>query len=109
MKGRIVVVPFPYTNLNRTKRRPVLILHETKYDVVVASISSVIPKKLEQTDVLITSSNPSFARTQLIADSVIQLDKIGTIEKSLILRFLGYVDDDLKSEINAKLAACYRL
>jgi len=37
------------------------------------------------------------------------LDKLATVEKSLIVRILGEVDDDLKAEINPKLAACYRL
>jgi hypothetical protein len=37
------------------------------------------------------------------------LDKLATLEKSLILRTLGEVDEDLKAEINPKLAACYRL
>jgi hypothetical protein len=35
--------------------------------------------------------------------------KLTTVEKSLIIRILGEVDDDLKAEINSKLAACYRL
>lgn len=37
------------------------------------------------------------------------LDKLATIEKALVIRILGEVDDDLKDEINPKLAACYRL
>lgn len=60
-------------------------------------------------DVLVPQSRPSFARTGLITDSVIQLDKLATVDKSLIIRILGEVDEDLKAEINPKLAACYRL
>ena len=37
------------------------------------------------------------------------LDKLATVEKALVIRILGDVDDDLKDEINPKLAACYRL
>ena len=37
------------------------------------------------------------------------LDKLATIEKALVIRILGAVDDDLKEEINPKLAACCRL
>lgn len=40
MKGKIIVIPFPFTDLSTYKRRPALVLHETKYDVVVAYISS---------------------------------------------------------------------
>ena len=109
MKGRIVVVPFPFTDLSSVKRRPALVLHEAKYDIVVAYISSVIPSALSSEDVLVPQSWASFARTGLLSDSVIMLDKLATVEKALVIRTLGEVDDDLKAEINPKLAACYRL
>jgi mRNA interferase MazF len=109
MKGRIVVIPFPFTDLSAHKRRPALVLHESKYDVIVAYISSVMPSVPSPTDVLIPRCRPSYMRTGLITDSVIMLDKLATVEKVLIQRFLGEVDNDLKAEINPKLAACYRL
>ena len=93
----------------RQDRRPALVLHETKYDLVVAYISSVMPSALSSEDVLIPQSRASFARTGLLSDSVIMLDKLATVEKALVIRTLGEVDDDLKAEINPKLAACYRL
>jgi mRNA interferase MazF len=108
MKGKIVVVPFPFTDLSSYKRRPALILHETKYDIVVAYISSVVPSAISPEDVIVPQSKPSFMGTGLVSDSVIMLDKLATVEKSLIIRILGEVDNDLKAEINPKLAACYR-
>jgi mRNA interferase MazF len=101
--------PIPFYRLSSSKRRPALVLHEAKYDIVVAYISSNIPADLSPEDVVITESSSSFALTGLLSDSVIILDKLATVEKSLIMRTLGEVDNDLKSEINPKLAACYRL
>jgi mRNA interferase MazF len=109
MKGKIVVVPFPFTDLSSYKRRPALILHETKYDIVVAYISSVVPSVTSPEDVIVSQNKPSFVGTGLVSDSVIMLDKLATVEKSLIIRILGEVDNDLKAEINPKLATCYRL
>ncbi len=109
MKGKIIVVPFPFTDLSSIKRRPALVIHETKYDIVVAYISSNMPSIPSPEDVLITGSRSSFALSGLITDSVIMLDKLATVEKALIICILGEVDDDLKVEINPKLAACYRL
>jgi len=109
MKGKIVVIPFPFTDLSSFKSRPALVLHETKYDIVVAYISSVLPSTISSEDVLVRQSQASFEGTGLLSDSVIMLDKLATIEKALVVRILGEVDPDLKSEINPKLAACYRL
>ncbi len=109
MKGKIVVVPFPFTDLSSIKRRPALVIHETKYDIVVAYISSNMPSIHSPEDVLISRCRSSFALSGLISDSVIMLDKLATVEKALIIRILGEADEDLKAEINPKLAACYRL
>ena len=99
----------PFTDLTSIKRRPALVLHETKWDVVVAYISSIISPVTSPASVLILQTRPSFDGTGLISDSIIMLDKLATVEKSLIIRILGEVDNGLKEEINSKLAACYRL
>ena len=109
MKGKIVVIPFPFTDLSSFKRRPALVIHETKYDVVVAYISSNMPSIPSSEEVIISRSRPSFISSGLLSDSVIMLDKLATVEKALIIRVLGEADEGLKAEINPKLAECYRL
>ncbi|MEM3388199.1 MAG: hypothetical protein QW491_02100 [Thermoproteota archaeon] len=51
MKGKIVLVPFPFTDLTAVKLRPALVLFEGERDVVVAFISSRVPRELKPTDV----------------------------------------------------------
>jgi mRNA interferase MazF len=109
MKGKIVVIPVPFSDLRGSKRRPALVLHEYRDDLVVAYISSKVPKNLSPTDVLVSHKSASFKRTGLLTDSVIMLGKPATIDRQLVLRVLGEVDDDLKEEINIKLSRCYRL
>lgn len=43
MKGDIVFVCFPYTDLTLAKPRPALVLHEERDEVVLADISSRVP------------------------------------------------------------------
>jgi mRNA interferase MazF len=43
MKGKIVAIPFPFTDLKGAKVRPALVIYEGHEDVIVAFISSKIP------------------------------------------------------------------
>jgi mRNA interferase MazF len=109
MKGKIVVIPFPFTDLISSKRRPALVLHEYKDDVIVAYISSRVPERLSPAEVLVSCVSASFKGTGLLTDSVIMLNKPATVEKRLIIRVLGEADDELKEEINIKLSEIYSI
>jgi len=56
LKGKIVLIPFPFTNLTSAKLRPALVLFEGEQDVVVAFISSRVPDKPSLTDVMFDKS-----------------------------------------------------
>ena len=45
MRGKIVLIPFPFTDLTTAKLEIALVLYEGEKDVVVAFISSKIPPK----------------------------------------------------------------
>jgi len=103
MKGKIVLVPFPFTDLTAAKLRPALVIYEGEKDVVMAFISSKIPSELSEVDILITKDHASFRKAGLKVDSVIKLDKIATVLKDLIVGELGEVDEKLKQEVNQRL------
>jgi mRNA interferase MazF len=103
MKGKIVLVPFPFTDLTAAKLRPALVVYESEKDAVLAFISSKIPSKLSEVDILIGEDHPGFKRAGLKIDSVIKLDKIATVLKDLIVGELGELDQDLRKEVNRKL------
>jgi len=109
MKGDIVFVRFPYTDLSITKPRPALVLHEERDEVVLAYISSRVPIMPSDTDVLVLRKEPFFEATGLKRDSVIKLSVLTTLKNWFIEGLFGEVDDTLKDEINTKLASCYRL
>jgi len=103
MKGKIVLVPFPFTDLTATKLRPTLVIYEGEKDAIVAFISSKIPSELSDIDVLITKDHLGFKKTGLKLNSVIKLDKIATVLKDLIVGELGELDEEMRQEVNRKL------
>lgn len=108
MKGKIVLIPFPFTNLTTTKLRPALVLFEGERDVVVAFISSRVSRELVPTYIIVDETHPEFKLTGLKVASVIRLDKVATISKDLILGEIGEIGVKLKKEINRKISEAYR-
>ena len=107
MKGKIVLIPFPFTDLTAAKLRPALVLFEGERDVVVAFISSRVPRRSTLAEIVVDKAHPEFELTGLKASSVIRLDKIATISKDLILGEIGEIGSKLKRAINVKLSKAY--
>ncbi|MDP2926319.1 MAG: type II toxin-antitoxin system PemK/MazF family toxin [Nanoarchaeota archaeon] len=86
VKGDILVIEFPYSDLKNAKRRPVLILKVPKGgDVIVAQITGLSYEK----SVEIPLKDEDFRHGRLKRDSYVRIDKIASIEKSLIKYKLG--------------------
>ena len=105
MKGKIVLVPFPFTSLRGTKLRPALVLFEDKNDVTLAFISSRIERYNPYTDVLIEMSHPEFQLTGLKVSSFVRLTKIATVQKDILVGELGEIGPVLKKEISQKICS----
>lgn len=105
-RGKIVLVPFPFTDLSTAKVRPALIVSESKHmdeDLVVAFISSKITKKKQSTDCLISPSDHDFEKTGLKAPSVIRCNKIATLDKKIILGEMGELSPSQQKTVNKAL------
>jgi len=103
MKGKIVLIPFPYTDLTSSKLRPALVLYEGEKDVIVAFVSSRIQFGSVETAVIIKKDQAGFEETGLKADSIIRLDKVATILKDLVVGELGELNEELRRSVNKKL------
>ena len=84
----IVLVPFPYSDLSNSKRRPVLIVSNNDYnhhynDVVVAVISSNLGHK-DDYSIILEDKDLEFGI--LPESSVIRIHKLFTISKSRIIK-----------------------
>ncbi len=109
MKGKIVLIHFPFTDLTDSKLRPALVLHESEHDVVVAFISSKVPVYFQDSDFPVPTDHPSFLFTGLKISSVIKFDKIATIAKDLIEGEIGEITRDLVDECNLILRRIFIL
>lgn len=99
-KGKIVLVPFPFTDLSGQKVRPALVLYDSRRgeDCIVAFISS-LKLKSGVFDVRVKLS----LKNGLKVDSVIKLDKIATLQKKIVLGELGILESQYLSVVNKKL------
>lgn len=104
-KGKIILVPFPFTDLSASKVRPAVIVSQNLQgeDVVVAFISSQKSPKLQKTDILLNEKQKFFQKTGLKTTSVIKVGKLATLEQKIILGELGDVDSAIQHEIGSRL------
>ena len=108
MKGKIVLIPFPFTDLTGSKLRPAIVIHENELDVIVAFISSRIPSPLRESDLFVAADQPAFPSTGLKHSSVIKFDKIATVSKTLVEGEIGEVMPGLAEECNTVMGKIFR-
>ena len=85
-QGDIIYIPYPFTDLSATKKRPAVIIskvNSNKQDVIVAFISSIIPHQAENTDYVLNISDKDFSETGLKKKSIFKMDKLATLEKTI--------------------------
>lgn len=104
VKGDIILIPFPFTDLSGNKNRPALVLIEGELDITVAFISTQL-KWRENTDILIKPSGEN----GLKKDSIIRLSKIATIDKELAIGRLGKLDYNSLNIVNHNLKILLKL
>jgi mRNA interferase MazF len=109
MKGRIILIPVPYTDLTAAKLRPALVIFEGRRDLIVAAITSKMLNTLPEWDVLIGAEDPEFYKTGLKVASVLKLTKIATVRKDLAEGELGTIDGDLRDEVNQKMKRIFEI
>jgi len=104
-KGDIVIVPFPFTNLQGQKVRPALILsNNDSGDFVVCFISSRIDK-ISQNEVNIVANSVN----NLKVDSKITCSKITTLDKKIFLGKIGKISEENMKTVDNNLFKIFNL
>jgi mRNA interferase MazF len=105
--GDLILVPFPFADLEVKKVRPAVVVGFTKdkfQDAIICAITSKVPSELSEWEIFLSSKN----FLQLKVDSVVKIDRITTLRNSLILQSLGKVDDPVLSAIKLKLVKFFK-
>jgi mRNA interferase MazF len=112
IRGRIVLVPFPFDDLAATRVRPAVCLTEPigpHRHIVLAFISSQVPADLLPSDLVLDAGHADHAGTGLRTSSVLRLHRMMTVATSLILRELGGLSAGWQAEVDARLRELFAL
>jgi len=103
-QGNIVLVPFPFTDLSGKKTRPVLIISNNKYngsskDFVCCGITS----NVEDANYSLFIDTQDLCFGFLAQPSRIKVDRIFTLEQSLIIKVIGKVNMEIFKKVKDEL------
>jgi mRNA interferase MazF len=105
--GDIALMPFPFTNLAKSKKRPVLLLRRldnSHDDWLVCMISSQLNQFNPDLDWVLPNTDPEFKGSGLKTSSVFRLSRIAVLDGSLLIGKLGKLSDNRLQGLKRSLA-----
>ena len=97
--GTVVLVNFPFTDLQSSKVRPAVVLTQKGDDVIIVGIFSKVPEHLQDSQIIIEEGEAAFKQTGLKKASVIKTEKIAVLHQSLIRKELGRLSPELMQKV----------
>ena len=106
-KWEIVLVPFPFTDLTSTKRRPAIVVSPDIYnqnkDVVIAFVTSQINTTSRFGDYKLQK----WKEAGMLSVSLVRM-KFATIDKSLIIKILGVLEKEDSEELEKNIVDFFK-
>ena len=99
VKGDVVVLPFPFSDLSASKKRPALVIAALDgNDIILCQITS----KARTDNYSIILNNSDFKQGNLNLTSIIRPNRLFTADKSIVLYKIGSLKDKkLKEAIDS--------
>ena len=105
VKGDVVVVPFPFSDLTQSKRRPALVIAElTGKDVILCQITS----QWINDEYALLIDDKDFDEGNLNQISHIRPNRIFTADSSIILYSVGHLKKKMIDDVIDKLIEILR-
>ena len=105
--GQIALMPFPYTDLSHSKRRPVLLLRQLDSDHddwLVCMISSQLYQFVPELDWQLSPEESEFGNTGLKVASVFRLSRIAVLDGQLLSGQLGQISEVRLHQLKKRLS-----
>ena len=100
IKGDVVVLPFPFSDLTANKKRPALVVANlTGDDIIVCLITSQNAKD----SYAVSLSNNDFASGNLKKDSNIRPNRLFTADSNIVLYRIGTLEKKKMESVTAKI------
>lgn len=101
----IVLIPIPFTDLASQKKRPAVIIssdtyNESNEDIVVVALTS----NIEPREFSVTLTNDDLEDGTLKVTSMIRVDKIYTLNNSIVIKTFGRIKPDILTKIKDSLS-----
>jgi mRNA interferase MazF len=104
VKGDIVVIPFPFSNLTGSKRRPAMVLKDLPGDdIILCQITSKQSKDVYSIEI----TNADFTIGLLPVASNIRPTRIFTADKNIIVRTAGTLNPIITKKVTSALIALF--
>jgi mRNA interferase MazF len=103
-QGEIVLIPFPFTDLKTKKKRPVLVLSNKDYNKKTLDfICCGITSNIKDTEFSVLIDSKDLKSGFLPKPSRIKVDKIFTLEQSLVVKRFAKVKEYVMKKVKSEL------
>ena len=100
IKGDIVVVPFPFSDLSNFKKRPALVISPLKgQDLILCQVTS----QNVYDDYAIEINNKDFSNGDLKVKSNVRPNRVFTADEKIVLYKIGRLNESKMAEVVEKL------
>ena len=105
VKGDVVVLPFPFSDLSASKKRPALVIAPLDGDdIILCQITS--QARIDDYSVILNNSD--FKQGSLNLTSIIKPNKLFTADKSIIHYKIGSIKDKKLKEVTDSICDIIR-
>ncbi len=100
VKGDVVVLPFPFTDLTEAKRRPALVIADLKGDDVILCL--ITSQWVKDKDAIPIDEN-DFEQGSLKKKSHVRPNRIFTADSNIILYSAGHLNKKMTASVIEKI------